>query len=134
MFAQPINQATTIWAHLLGVLYNHGLFTTGSVLRIEQGMYGPGKPLTQPTVYGYIVLISTHGLARSALALFPAAVQISAPELNGFAHIWVPASILQSALPGLVKTFLETNNESELQPRAQNMPSVCCISYRSGTS
>ncbi|KAF8177432.1 PIN domain-like protein [Pholiota molesta] len=76
------------------------------ILRIFQSRLGPGPSTTHPDVHGYTIQISTHILLRDNIARLDASIQSLAMKQSSInTSFWVPASILQAAVPDLVKRF-----------------------------
>ncbi|KAF8153351.1 PIN domain-like protein [Crassisporium funariophilum] len=76
------------------------------VLRICQARLGPGARSTHPDVSGYTIQISMHDILReTALELDSASRSLIEKSDCIKISFWIPASILGSALPDLIKRF-----------------------------
>jgi hypothetical protein len=85
-------------------MIDDGPFTPANVLRIEHARLGPTQAAGVP---GYRVELTTYSLVNATVSKLHG-IRGPVPSSNGprpKSFVWVPASILQRALPKLVRQY-----------------------------
>ncbi|KAF8955909.1 PIN domain-like protein [Flammula alnicola] len=108
----------------VGTRFAHRPFANIHILKIYQFKLGPGPPLHSPNVHGYSIEVSTESLTRETTACLDLTPEESSSGSKSSSkakqnpHIWVPASVLRSAMPSLVERFHRISHSSPPQEAA----------------